>query len=173
MSRKKIQISELDLNKIGCRIAYIRLFNNEGQDVFAVKSGLSKSNVSGLENHKYEPSFKAMVKISETYSINANWLLFGKGDIFLDNDSVSNSDVTTYEHPVDTKHMELIKQFKNKELAFAVSEKLIRLESISRGLFLKAESDIERLIDTAEIIVGEQTTNQKGRMVGKEEKKKA
>ena len=87
--------------------------------------------------------------------------------------AVSKDDVISYEHPVDAKHMELVKEFKYKELAFAVSEKLLRLESISRGLFLKAESDIERLIDTAEIIVGEQTTNQKGRMVGKEEKKKA
>lgn len=142
MSRKKVQISELDLNKIGGRIAYIRLSNDENQDVFAIKTGLSKSNVSGLENHKYEPSFKALVQISEIYSVNANWLLFGKGDIFINEDNVSNKNVIPYENAIDAQHMSLIKQFENKELALELNSDLIKLEKL----------DVESLYEINDLI---------------------
>lgn len=57
---------------------------------------------------------------------------------------------------------EKVYTFKNKELAFKVSSKLVMFDLISDGLFLKAESEIEKLIEIAEIVLQEQTTNQTG-----------
>lgn len=83
MSRKKINISELNLKKIGGRIAYVRIKEDLSQEDFGKNIGLSKSNVSCFENHKYEPSFQAIVKIIEHYKINSDWLLFEQGDPYI------------------------------------------------------------------------------------------
>jgi len=81
MSRKKILISELNLNKIGGRIAYIRLKNNLSQSKFAENVGISIGNLSGLENHKYEPSYRAIIKILEVFKVDPIWLLIGEGEM--------------------------------------------------------------------------------------------
>lgn len=80
MSRVKKQISDINLDKIGGRIAYIRIVNNLTMAEFSEITGLSTGNLSGLESHKYEPSFQTIVKILEIYSVNPEWFLFGKGD---------------------------------------------------------------------------------------------
>jgi hypothetical protein len=50
----------------------------------------------------------------------------------------------------------LIDRFKDKRRAILLIEKLIKLESLSEGLLLKAEGEIEKLIELAEIITDEQ-----------------
>jgi len=83
MSRKKVNISELNLKKVGGRIAYIRIKEGLNQEQFGKNIGLSKSNISCFENHKYEPSFQVIVKILEHYKINSDWLLFEHGDPYI------------------------------------------------------------------------------------------
>ncbi|MFH2064949.1 MAG: helix-turn-helix transcriptional regulator [Pseudomonadota bacterium] len=80
MSRKKIAISELNLKKIGGRIAHIRISNGMNQEEFCNITGLTKGNLSCLENNKYEPSYQAIVKILENFEIDSGWLLFGDSD---------------------------------------------------------------------------------------------
>jgi len=81
MSRKKINISELDLKKVGGRIALIRDKSGLNQEQFAENIELSKSNISQIENHIFEPSFKSLVKIIEHYCVNPDWLLTGEGEM--------------------------------------------------------------------------------------------
>jgi transcriptional regulator with XRE-family HTH domain len=80
MSRKNIDISKIEVAKIGGRISYIRLFNNMTMEAFASKIGLTAGNISNLENHKYEPSYKVLVEICKIFEINPDWLLTGEGD---------------------------------------------------------------------------------------------
>jgi transcriptional regulator with XRE-family HTH domain len=87
MSRKKVNISELKLNKIGGRIAFIRAKADLNQEQFGDNIGLSKSNISQIENHIFEPSFKTLVKIIEYYKINPAWLLTEKGEKDLKNEA--------------------------------------------------------------------------------------
>ena len=77
MPRKKNQISELNLNKVGGRIAYLRIKHNLTQAQLSEKTGLSKGNISGLESHKYEPSARTIIKIVELFKVTSDWLLFG------------------------------------------------------------------------------------------------
>lgn len=81
MSRKKINISELNLNKIGGRIALIRDQSGLNQEQFGENIGLSKSNISQIENHIFKPSYDSLVKIIEHYNINPVWLLTGEGEM--------------------------------------------------------------------------------------------
>jgi len=152
MSRKKSQISELDLSKIGGRIEYIRLINNENQAQFAEKTGLSKGNISGLENHKYEPSYSALVKILEIYKVDSAWLLTGIGDM------VNNQKYLKPESTVDViefEHKNLIEKFKNKVQAKRLNEKLIKLESISASQLDRIEREVDKLIEISEEIVSD------------------
>jgi transcriptional regulator with XRE-family HTH domain len=80
MSRKKPHISECDLSRIGGRFAYVRLYNNLNQAEFADITGLSNGNISGIENHKYEPSYRAILKILEIFNVSADWLIKGVGE---------------------------------------------------------------------------------------------
>lgn len=80
MSRKKINISDLNLKKIGGRVAYIRIKNGLNQEEFGKKIGITKSNVSSIENHLYEPSYQPIVQIIEKFKLNPVWFLIGEGD---------------------------------------------------------------------------------------------
>jgi transcriptional regulator with XRE-family HTH domain len=82
MSRKKLKKSELNLKKIGGRIACIRLEYDLNQAQFADIIGISKGNLSGLENHQYNPSYQAIGQILENFNVDPDWFLLGKGDTY-------------------------------------------------------------------------------------------
>lgn len=126
MSRKKNLISELDLQKIGGRIAYIRLINEETQAVFCEKTGLSKGNLSELEKNKYDPSYQAIIKIVDIYNINPGWLLFGKGDPFVIEDKKPQIELVS--DPIIEEHFEIVKKFKNKDRAKKINEHLLQID---------------------------------------------
>lgn len=137
MSRKKIHISELNLKKVGHRIALLRLEEGLTQDQFAKITGLSKSNVSGIENHKYEPSFKAITKIVGFFKVNPEWILFGIEGVFkFDQEIQTNAKKTGKEKEINSSnptkiaigHQGLIKPFQNKEKARKFNKFLIEIE---------------------------------------------
>jgi len=51
------------------------------QSKFAENVGISIGNLSGLENHKYEPSYRAIIKILEVFKVDPIWLLIGEGEM--------------------------------------------------------------------------------------------
>ena len=51
---------------------------------FAEKIGVSTGNLSDWLKGRSEPSAKVLTRICELYHVNINWLLTGKGDMFLD-----------------------------------------------------------------------------------------
>lgn len=81
MSRDKIRISDIDINNIGDRIKYLRKYNKETQLQFANKINISRSNLSEIENGRYEPSYKVLKNIVENYDIDGRWLLTGEGEM--------------------------------------------------------------------------------------------
>ena len=102
MSRKKVQISDLDLSKIGCRFAYVRIKAGEEQAGFAKNIGISKANISSIENNKHNPSFIPIKNIVFKYSLNPLWLLYGEGDPYIYKDR-EGGDI-----PEDDPHRELL-----------------------------------------------------------------
>ena len=143
MSRKKTQISELDLSTIGGRIAYIRLTNNLSQAQFAEKTGFSKGNVGGLETHKYEPSYKAITRLIELFKVEPNWLLFGKTA----QKTNENQEPLSQNQSVITEHQDIVKGFKRPEKTKEINEDLLILEEIDQDGFDEVHEIIKRKIE--------------------------
>jgi transcriptional regulator with XRE-family HTH domain len=147
MSRKKTQISELDLSTIGGRIAYIRLTNNLSQAQFAEKTGFSKGNVGGLETHKYEPSYKAITRLIELFKVEPNWLLFGETS----QKTNENPEPLSQKQSVITEHQDIVRGFKRPEKAKEINEDLLILEEIDQEGFNEVHEIIKLKIERKKI----------------------
>jgi len=80
LSRKKYEISEIDTRRIGGRVLKIRLTCGLTQPQMAAKLGISHSNLSDVENGRYEPSFRLLQAILQNFpEFHAKWLLTGEG----------------------------------------------------------------------------------------------
>lgn len=77
------------VNEISGRITFIRLSLGLKQAEFSNIIGISKGNLSDLENNRYKPSYQAIVKIVDNFKVNPHWLLTGKGEAF---ENASKSD---------------------------------------------------------------------------------
>lgn len=81
-SRKKVRISELDFKNIGDRIVFIRMMHGKTVEEFSQNLGISKGNLSDLENNKNKPSYDVLARIAENFDINSDWILSGTGKLF-------------------------------------------------------------------------------------------
>lgn len=133
MSRKKTLISELDLTKIGGRIAYLRVKNDLTQAQLSENTGLSKGNVSGLESHKYEPSARAIIKIVELFGVTTDWLLFGDRP----------NEKTDFATKATAEFNKLLLKFKNQKKIKSIIEDLIILEEVD----IQGFEEIRRIIE--------------------------
>jgi len=68
---------------IGVRFKEIRCKLKLNQTEFSNKINVTQSAVSQIEKNIISPSSDVLINISNTYNVNLNWLLTGKGDMFL------------------------------------------------------------------------------------------
>ncbi|MDD5088080.1 MAG: helix-turn-helix transcriptional regulator [bacterium] len=64
----------------------MRLIREElglSQAEFGTRAGLTQTSISEAETGKREFNFSSLMKISEAYGINLNWLILGLGSIYL------------------------------------------------------------------------------------------
>ena len=151
MSRKKALISELDLSKIGGRIAYLRLSNGLTQAEFSKKTGISRGNVSGLESNKYEPSAKAIVKLVELFNVTADWILFGDKVTKTESEQIPTQIIEPLSDVI-LDHIKIIKCFENPKEGRDANKWLIDLQNLDKELYRKAISSIKKLRDVAKIL---------------------
>lgn len=64
------------------RIKKIRADNRLSMEKFGERIGITKSSVSLLESGKNNPSEQTIKLICKEFSINKEWLLTGKGDMY-------------------------------------------------------------------------------------------
>ncbi|WP_051958169.1 helix-turn-helix domain-containing protein [Desulfobacter vibrioformis] len=127
MSRKKIDISELSLEKIGDRIKYLRIKGDMTQAQLSEIIGLSKGNISSLEKNRYEPSAKSIIKLSELFEVTTDWILLG-------NDKKTNPD------------NKIKINFKIQDEGSAAIKALLEIESISQHTFLRTVADLKFIV---------------------------
>ena len=69
------------------------------QKEFSIATGIKESSLSDIKKKKYEPSASTLIKISEVYNVNLNWLLVGKGSMLIAQDGeqdISINDIAEY-----------------------------------------------------------------------------
>ncbi len=64
-------------NSIGTRLKMLRESKNLTIPQVWEKTGISKGNMSTIENDKTKPSADALIKLSKLYGVGSDWILFG------------------------------------------------------------------------------------------------
>ena len=59
---------------------------------FSEKIDLAAQSLARYEKNKVNPSLEFIAKLTDMFNINSNWLLTGKGEMFISNDTTKNSD---------------------------------------------------------------------------------
>lgn len=98
---------EMDLNTIGERLRQVRQSLNLSIIKISDMTGFSKSLISDIENGKKKPSSIYLHGLLSMFKVNVNYILTGKGSIFLDERPVLDHDMTEM---VDLMHqVDLVK----------------------------------------------------------------
>lgn len=147
------------------RLKKARKALNLTQEEFGKPVDLNRAGITSLESGRVKISTLHAMAFEYVYNLSSHWLMTGEGDMFI-NASKSKSrlidNVVYYESQIEAGHMELIKGFRDKERAKRFNQKLLKLETLSDGLFDKAETTIDQLIETAEIVLTEQKKQKDG-----------
>ena len=81
------------VNKEICdRVFHLRSRMEETQLSFAEKLECVRWSITAIEGGRQNPSLAFIQKLKETYNVNLDWLLMGKGDMFSQQYSLDNSD---------------------------------------------------------------------------------
>jgi len=81
----------------GERLVKAREYLGFNQSKFSEKIDLAAQSLARYEKNKTKPSMDFVTKLTNMFNINSNWLLTGKGEIFLNDDKTSSSDNHGYE----------------------------------------------------------------------------
>ena len=68
---------------IGYRIKYVRKYLNLTQEQFSERLGITAAHISKVENEIGNISITLVRLISKVYLINEEWILTGKGEMFI------------------------------------------------------------------------------------------
>lgn len=140
MSRKKINKSELNINTMGDRIKYLRLKEDLTQAQLSEKIGISKGNISSLENNRYEPSAKTIISLSELFNISTDWILLGNKEEKKEN-AQENVNIIL-------KHKDTITRFKNPDKGLENNERLIDIEDADNETYIELTGYIKGVHNT-------------------------
>ncbi len=71
---------------VGERVKYLRNELGLNQTEFAEKINIKRSTVAGYENNSRKVIDRAIADIVREYNVNYEWLVYGEGEMFIDND---------------------------------------------------------------------------------------
>ena len=109
----------------GNRIKKYRKLKGFKTKEFAKIIGISQGGLSGLETGKSKPSADTLSSIVQHTNINPVWLLTGKGEM-IHEEALIKKEVGI--HPIVARHIEVIREFQQKELALKINWDLLELE---------------------------------------------
>lgn len=69
--------------KIGQRVAELRRRMSISHEKMSKESGINRAFIANVEEGKQNPSYEFISKLISCYSVSADWLLTGRGEMFL------------------------------------------------------------------------------------------
>jgi len=142
---------ETNEETFGSRVRKVREALHLLQTEFAAKINMHSSYLSEIENGTRKVGQKIILKIASAYNINLNWLLMGKGPMFIEAD----------DRQMDLKWDDFGDQAEDmKELVeFCLKSKLVRLHvtAYTKKFLLKYEDLIKKDTDKDRSMIKEET----------------
>lgn len=131
------------------RLKIIIDYSGLKRDEFAHKCEVSRAQLFKYLKGDQEPGtgFYRALKLSMP-TIDIGWLISGMGNMLINqnpDNEIQNSDVVQYEHPIEAQHMKLIKEFKNKKLAFELNIDLVSFEQDDPSLLYEIKGYFKRM----------------------------
>lgn len=81
---------------------------NISQKEFARRTGVKESSITDIKKNRYEPSASTILKICDVYDVDTNWLLQGKGSMFLSDSGIKYEGVSSLENLTKDDLIELV-----------------------------------------------------------------
>ena len=106
------KLHEFGFNMEENRLHKIRKKLRLSQEEIADETSITYRAYTSYERGDRKPSFEFLVKLVEKYNVNLNWLIAGKGEMFLSNQNFASE----YESVKNDILKEVRKMFKEKGL---------------------------------------------------------
>lgn len=129
---------------IGQRIKNLRTDLKYTQEQLAELIDKTKSNVSGYENDKFEPSAQTIIALCKVFNISSDYLLFGTTNDTLKLEQKNTISFTESE-------IDLLK----KIVALNRDEKM-RIEGIIDGILIAKDLQVDKKAKSSNLISGEE-----------------
>lgn len=116
------------MTDVNSRIKIVRLHLKLTQKIFAERLGVKWYQIKDIETGKTKASVDILTVMCESFAINSDWLLTGRGNLHRTETTTiknENSNLTR----IVIEHQDLIKRFKNPEKAKMANENLLKLEN--------------------------------------------
>jgi len=78
-------MEELNLEEIGSRLSNMRVKLGLSQLELSDQCDINRTFLSRLENGKQSPSFDSLWRISATFGVSIDWILWGNGSMMIGN----------------------------------------------------------------------------------------
>ncbi len=73
----------MNTEEIGKRLQELRYRMDISHDKMAAESGINRAFLVNVEEGKQNPSYDFICKLIDSYHVSSDWLLTGRGEIFL------------------------------------------------------------------------------------------
>jgi len=118
----------------GDRLQGFRKARGISQTEMAEVMGCRQPTVCDYEKNNVSPSVKIIQKIAETYKVNLNWLMTGKGEMMLSESDIMASELNNFKVVFETKIDSLV---------HAISENIVsNVSECDKAWYFKIEGDI-------------------------------
>ena len=132
------------------------------QAAFANEIGIAEHKVKSIEIGKTKISVEIALIVEEKFNYSFKWILTGIGEVKAGVKQGRMSTSNSHLHGIESEHCDIIKKFKNKQVAKEINEKLLDLEAIGDQTFQKAVNYIETLWDAATVAIRDYQSSQEG-----------
>lgn len=126
------KIESHNINSLSGRVAFVIARIDETIPVIAQKLGVNKNTVTAYKKGDADPKGRALENLVKVYRVNPVWLLSGTGPIYKDDKSKQKTEMPTSEsrQSIVIEHIDLVKEFEDKEEALEANRNLIKLEKL-------------------------------------------
>lgn len=126
------------------RLTYILDTLHLGPRAFADKLKISVDKIKSIKYGKVRISAEIAILIEQVFGFDFKWIMTGIGN---PNSAKDSSERPKTSNVYEFKHMELIREFKNKQLAFNITNSLIELEYLDSESFKRVEAYLKGTVD--------------------------